>query len=123
MERDPAALPGGCFARLTAARLLGYARNELIGMSLEQLSADPAASMKAFHERLQTIPIRYYRRKDWSTVAVEITTLYGRWKGRDAHIATYRDITAHVETERALRESEERLRAERNRLLKRTATR
>ena len=97
-------------ANTAAARLFGYERDELIGQNLLNLSAEPQASLKAFEDRVVSIPLRRYRRKDGSTISLEITTMYGEWNGRKAHVATYRDISARVEAERALRASEERFR-------------
>jgi len=104
-------------ANLAAARLLGYARDELVGMPLADLSAEPAESLKAFGERVVEIPLRRYRRKDGSIVGLEITTMYGRWTGRNVHVATYRDVSAREEAVRGRRQSEERLQGERNLLL------
>ena len=98
-------------ANAAAAQILRYDREELIGMSLRELSAEPEASLKAFEERVAFIPLRHYRRKDGSTIALEITTKYATWGGRAVHVATYREISARVEAEHALRESEERFRA------------
>ena len=98
-------------ANTAATLMLGYDREELIGISLRKLSAEPEASQKAFQERLVFIPLRHYRRKDGSTIALEITTTYATWDGRSAHVATYRDVSARVEAEHALRESEERFRS------------
>ncbi len=104
-------------ANAAATRLLGYTREELIGMPLADLSDELGASLKAFAERAVDIPLRRYRRKDGATVDLEITTMYGRWRGRNAHVATYRDVSAREEAARALHGSEERLQRERNRLL------
>jgi two-component system cell cycle sensor histidine kinase/response regulator CckA len=104
-------------ANTAAARLLGYQRAELTGMRLADLSEEPHESLKAFAQRIVEIPLRRYRRKDGSTVALEITTMYGQWMGRDVHVATYRDVSAREAAADALRRSEERLQQERNQLL------
>jgi two-component system, cell cycle sensor histidine kinase and response regulator CckA len=104
-------------ANTAAARLLGYGRDELVGMRLADLSAEPEESLKAFGLRTAEIPLRRYRRKDGSTVALEITTVYGQWMGRTVHVATYRDVSAREAALCALRQSEERLQRERNHLL------
>ncbi|MGA2612134.1 MAG: PAS domain S-box protein [Spirochaetia bacterium] len=96
-------------ANIAAAGLLGYEREELIGMSLRDLSAEPEASLKAFEERDAFVPLRRYRRKDGDTVALEITVQYGQWKGRSVHVATCRDVSSREAAARALRQSEERL--------------
>ena len=104
-------------ANMAAARLLGYARDELVGMRLADISAEPEESLKAFTDRVVEIPLRRYRRMDGSIVALEITTVYGQWMGRDVHVATYRDVSAREEAVRAQRQSEESLQRERNLLL------
>ena len=104
-------------ANAAAAKLFGYTREELVGMRLADLSDEPEASLKAFAERVVEIPLRRYRRKDGTIVDLEITIMYGRWKGKNAHVATYRDVSKREETALALRQSEERLKRERNHLL------
>ena len=104
-------------ANAAAAQLLGYTREELVGMRLADLSDEPEASLKAFAERVVEIPLRRYSRKNGTVVDLEITTRYGRWKGKNAHVATYRDVSKREEAACALRQSEERLKRERNHLL------
>jgi PAS domain S-box-containing protein len=100
-----------------AVKLFGYGRDELIGMRLDDLSAEPHASVKPFNDRVVDIPLRRYRRKNGAIVELEITTRYGTWNSRKVRVATYRDVSARGEAERALHCSEERLRQERNTLL------
>ncbi len=93
-----------------AAHLFGYDRDELIGKPLVELSAEPDASRSSFAERAVFVPLRRYRRKDGSTVAVEIAVMFSGWNGRPARVATYRDVSTRLQAENALVESEERYR-------------
>jgi PAS domain S-box-containing protein len=51
-----------------------------------------------------------FLRVDGSTIEVDVATVPSTWKGKPAAYVTFRDITAQVHAENALRESEEQFR-------------
>ena len=88
--------------------LYGYSREELLRMRDEQLSAEPEKTVQARVNDVRRIPLRYQRRKDGSIFAVEASASVIRVGGRLARLSSIRDITAKLESERVLRESEAR---------------
>ncbi|MHC1759030.1 MAG: PAS domain S-box protein [Negativicutes bacterium] len=98
---------------VAAVALYGYSRDELLGMRNIDLSAEPAQTRKAMEEALPAqviaIPVRYHRKKDGTVFPVEINAAALLWNGRPAHIPAIRDITARLQAEGQLRESEARI--------------
>jgi len=100
-----------------ACASLGYAREELIGASLQDLDAtvgrDPGA-MRAIGQRLeagQTVSFEaLYRRKDGATLPVEVRVRRFEQGGRRFALSLVRDIGERQRAEQSLRESEERFR-------------
>ncbi|MCW5978714.1 MAG: PAS domain S-box protein [Bryobacteraceae bacterium] len=107
------------FANATAERLFGYARSELAGQPVELLVPDAirdrhkagrAALLQDPSTRFDAGKPRYGQRKNGSEFLVEIALGVVESPGGRMHVAFLNDITRRQETERALRESEERLR-------------
>ncbi len=93
-------------------KLLGYAREELLGRPVRDIEAPEDRSTHALHdEELRqggTVLIeRPMRRKDGSIITVEISA---RGIGDGAVLSVVRDVTERKRAEQALRESEERFR-------------
>lgn len=90
----------------------GYAREEILKLKVTDLSAEPeeTAEQVRIHDSLVHIPLRYHRKKDGTVFPVEINARYFTLNGRRTLLASIRDITGRVQTEQALRESEERYR-------------
>ena len=106
--------------RITAAddaavRLLGYARDELLRMTIRDLR-DPATlgdfdvrvrAQREHHEaRFET----RYRRRDGTTFPVEVEVRLSDVGGSTSLVGTVRDLTGRKRAEESLRISEERLR-------------
>jgi PAS domain S-box-containing protein len=100
----------------TAARLLGSEDpGDFTGKPAINIVA-PAFRERVV-ERVQQAPDRgldlvreQFLRLDGTLIDVEVTTAPSIWKGRPAAYVTFRDITAQVQAEQALRDSEERYR-------------
>ena len=86
----------------------GYTRDELLKMTVMDLSNEPEETRSGLESRLRWVPLRYHRKKDGTLFPVEITANDLPWKGKQVRIAAYRDITDRKRAEEALRESEEK---------------
>jgi len=97
---------------------LGYAPEELKGMSIYDISAHARESVDANVERVLRegrlpLGLRQYRRKDGGLVDVEISISTVPYEGRRAMCVVAHDVTGRLRAERALGEIRE---AERNRI-------
>jgi PAS domain S-box-containing protein len=100
-------------ANPSAEHLWGYDRKELLGLTVSDLSAEPADTRDSIQTptgRVQ-IPLRWHRKKDGTVFPVEITANRLMLEGRLTVVAAVRDITARKRAEEALRASEEQYRA------------
>lgn len=102
----------------SACTVLGYSRQELLGMGPQDIK--PNFSSEAVIQRLDEIlasPMQsgrfetLHRRKDGSTFPVEIALRGFKSAGRPMLVAAVRDVSARIQAEEKLRESEERFRA------------
>lgn len=94
----------------TASQLYGFARNQLIMMNHKDLSAEPEETRRVTLEGKSFIPVRWHRKSDGTVFPVEISARHLIWRGRPAHIAAIRDITARLQAERVLQQNEKRFR-------------
>ncbi len=85
-----------------ATALYGYSRDEFLAMTLEDIHPQESAS-----RRLGAGPSRH-RQKNGGVVDVEVTASRIEWDGREAQLATVRDVSRQAKAEKALRDSEER---------------
>ena len=86
--------------------LYGYERAELLGMSDEDLSAEPEQTRLASQEPTISVPLRWHKRKDGTVFAIEKHGRHYIWKGRPVHVVVIRDITERRRTEDVLRRSQ-----------------
>ncbi|HEY6003998.1 MAG TPA: PAS domain S-box protein [Anaeromyxobacter sp.] len=99
-----------------ATQMLGYAREELVGMPVRDLR-DPAtlgdfdSSVREQIERGARIVETRYRRKDGSTLPVSVSVHVDEFEGRQYFQAIARDMTARERGAEALRASEAKFRA------------
>jgi two-component system, cell cycle sensor histidine kinase and response regulator CckA len=98
-----------------AEALWGYTRSELMTMTPVDLSLEPDKTREALEQATKPggtqVPIRWQRKKDGSSIAVEISASHSfTWRKRNVLCSIVRDITDRKKSEEALRESEERFR-------------
>ncbi|KAA3663780.1 MAG: PAS domain S-box protein [Chloroflexi bacterium] len=87
----------------------GFSRDELLQMKVNDLSAEPEASVRAFRKGKTHTSVRYHRRKDGTIFPVEIKATTFDWQGRRVQFAAIRDITERKQAEDLLRKSQQRL--------------
>jgi len=93
-------------ANEAAARLYGYAREDLLKLKVQELSAEPDETERAVRAGAQHVFLRRHKRKDGSIVPVEIRSATADWDGRRMLFAAVRDISDRLAVEEALRQSE-----------------
>jgi diguanylate cyclase len=96
-------------------RLYGYERDELLaGITLSDLSAElnvsAAPANLFFGEGTVFVPLCFHRKKDGTVFPVEITSGSYTWLDRPVVFSMALDISARIEAEKKLKESEERFR-------------
>jgi len=93
-----------------AVRTYGYSRDELLGMTIEQIRPPEDIDRLRAHladDRLLAAEVLWrHRRKDGSTLEVELTGHAIRFHGRDARLVVVHDITESQRVRRALELSE-----------------
>ena len=97
-------------ANRAASRMYGYTREELLELCNVDLSAEQEATRQVTRDEIPVVPVRYHRKKDGSIFPVEIMGSYFEWRDCRVHLAAVREIDRCMQTEEALRESEERFR-------------
>jgi len=93
-------------ANEAACRLCGYTHEEMLRLSLMDLTAQPEETLQALHAKDMSIPLRYMRRKDGSVCPVEIVASQFRVDGVTMRVSHVRDISNRLRRERELAESE-----------------
>ncbi len=89
-------------ANPAAVNLYGYTREQLVSMNHTDLSVQPEATRAAALTGLHSIPLRYHHKRDGTVFPVEITASHLVWQGRQAHIASIRDVSDREDLQTAL---------------------
>jgi PAS domain S-box-containing protein len=102
--------PTGPFleANDTACRLLGYSREELLGLSLADIEEAPAQTGYTPSLGEAASLERLYRARDGHLIPVDITARTLHFDGRDVLMSMVRDISERRDAELALHAKEER---------------
>lgn len=87
-----------------ALRLYGYSREEMLGLSLEDIAAEPEQSMQDLRQGYEASPLRHHVRKDGSEFPVEASMSHFGHDGQAVTTAFIRDISNRKVVEEALRE-------------------
>lgn len=97
-----------------ACHLYGFSREELVGRSIKSFSTDVEAGEEKVHEVLSEGLLNNFvtvqRRKDGTPLHLVISASLIEYEGRTAVLSLNRDVTARLEAERALRDSEQKYR-------------
>jgi len=96
-------------ANPAAARTYGYGREELLQLRHIDLSAEPEKTLQMMHERAQSVPLRFHRKRDGAVFPVELAKSYLRLNGRDYGMASVRDISERLQSEQRVQELQQRL--------------
>lgn len=92
---------------VSALKLYGYNRKELLGKKYHDLAAEPQKWSSPTKEQPH-IPMNMHQKKDGTIFPVEIITSSVSWKRHEALIAAIRDITERKRLQDELRELSER---------------
>lgn len=86
-----------------ASELYGYSREEMLGMVLLDLSAEPEKTKEALDRKVPRVALRYHRKKDGLVFPADIALAYFTLKGRSVLILSIRDLTGVQQIGDALR--------------------
>jgi len=96
-----------------ALRLYGYGRGDFLALRIQDLSAEPEATLESVSRtvtgRLSRIPLRYHRKKDGTRFPVEISSSTFLLRGRKVMCGAVRDISERMRMQEALREHQDHL--------------
>lgn len=87
-----------------ARRLYGYSAEDMLHLTIQDLSDEPERSMEAIRNGIERVPLRYHRRSSGVTFPVEISMSHFVHDGREVCTAYVQDISQRKVVEEALRE-------------------
>jgi diguanylate cyclase (GGDEF)-like protein/PAS domain S-box-containing protein len=101
------------YVNAAAERLYGYSQAEMLGMTVDQVSAaydgvDMAERMSEYRERGRIVFETLHRAKDGSTLPVEVTLSYVRGEHGDHTVGVVRNLQERRRMAAALQEAEQR---------------
>ncbi|MCX6013235.1 MAG: PAS domain S-box protein, partial [Chloroflexi bacterium] len=97
-------------ANHAALNLYGYSRDELVKKNINELSAEVEKTRESLKNSVGRVPLRWHYKKDGTIFPVELALTMHSQNGRSIIISTARDITERIESEEALRISENNFR-------------
>ncbi|MDD1724110.1 MAG: PAS domain S-box protein [Methanospirillum sp.] len=99
-------------ANSAASDMYGYSHEELLGMTLSELSPEqdkPTAFLQDHPEGFFSIPVRNHVRRDGSRFPVEIVGRFFEWSNKKVGVAAIRDISGRIRDQEALRKATEKI--------------
>ncbi len=99
-------------ANLHAAEMYGYTKQELIGMDITKLSAEPDKTSELISKSPMgtfSIPLRYHLKRSGVQFPVEIIGRFFEWKNIPWIVIAVRDITERLKSETAIQKATEKL--------------
>ncbi len=97
-------------ANPAASQIYGYGHEEFLTLRNIDISAEPEKTKESTQNDHAFVPIRYHKKKNGETFAVEISAGLTELEGRHVHIITARDITQRLQMQNELSESEKKYR-------------
>ncbi|GAB4486120.1 MAG: hypothetical protein OHK006_13470 [Thermodesulfovibrionales bacterium] len=103
-------------ANRTAYERLGYTREELLALNIKTLddpkfAPDVPERLRQIREKGMAVFESGHRRKDGTTMPVEVNSRLYDYKGRPVYFSVIRDITSRKAAEERIRQSEEFIRS------------
>ncbi|MGO8818767.1 MAG: PAS domain S-box protein [Terriglobia bacterium] len=86
-----------------ASELYGYTHDEFLGLTPEEISAEPEKTRASIAHEWMHAQLRWHRKKDGTVFPVEITGNRFLDRKRNIHVAAIRDITERQRAEEVLR--------------------
>jgi len=86
-----------------ASDLYGHSRDEMLQMTLLDLSAEPEKTKEVLDQKVARVALRYHRKKDGMVFPADIALAYFTLKGRLVLILSIRDLTGIQQIGDALR--------------------
>ncbi|WP_242012301.1 sigma 54-interacting transcriptional regulator [Pseudodesulfovibrio cashew] len=87
-----------------ARRLYGYGAEEMLALTILELTDEPERSLEMIRAGVEHVPLRYHRNKVGVSFPVEVSMSHFVHNGREVCTAYIRDISQHKVVEEALRE-------------------
>ncbi len=94
-----------------AEKMYGYNRTEFLQLKAADISTEPQKTILAIENDVDFIPVCLHRRKDGTSLVVEVAASVFEFKGRKVRVAAMRDVTGRKKVEAAWVQSEERYRS------------
>ena len=86
-----------------AFELYGYSRDEMLRITLLELSAEPEKTRETVDRQVPRVSQRYHRKKDGTIFPADIALAYFTHKGRQVLVLSVRDLTGIQRVDDALR--------------------